>query len=166
MDQDQLVDEDKNPSSADELSPRPAPEQCAEMIACGVDDDDPTQAERHDKACPAYEPPQPAWERSVLMVQYPLHGIKAEYFTGPTSDSEFNWRTMPMLLRRVADWMDAVDLQDPEFESIETRTTFIEETPDSFYQTITIYYRENVDTKPVTSALSGDNNCTEEKSGV
>ena len=109
--------------------------------------EDGLENENQNSSSVAAEFPRPALGGSVLVQNYPLRGIKAEYFTGPTSSDDFGGRTMPLLLRRVADWMDSVDLQDPEYESVETRTTFIEETPDSFYQTVTVYYRENVDTK-------------------
>lgn len=89
--------------------------------------------------------------QSVLFKNYPIRGSRAEYFTGPTSSEEYGWRTVPMLLRRVADWMDSVDLQDPEFDSLTAGASFIAESPDDdFYQTITVYYRES-DNERLTS---------------
>lgn len=89
------------------------------------------------------ESPLNALPTSVLFANRPIRGSRCEYFTGPTSSDEFGWRTMPMLLRRVADWMDSVDLQDPELDYLTTKVKFTE--GDEFYQTLSVYYRNNED---------------------
>lgn len=72
---------------------------------------------------------------------YSLKGIKAHYFTGPrSSDNEF--RTMAALLRSVADWIESSDVQDPEFDHLLIKTVFESEGYDEFYESATLYFRE------------------------
>lgn len=72
---------------------------------------------------------------------YPLKGIRAEHFSGPVSESLNEWRTVPELLRAVADWMDARDVKDAEFHSLQLVKRFINE-DDEHRETATVYYVE------------------------
>lgn len=75
-----------------------------------------------------------------------LAGIKGEHFIGPVSDTDNGFRTIPSLLRTVADWMDANDLQDPEFDNLAVRVVFVPDSDDDdFYYSASIYYRESAD---------------------
>lgn len=74
---------------------------------------------------------------------YGLSDVKRHYFKGEVSDTENGFRTLPSLLRRVADWMDAIDLQDPEFQGMTTTVEFPEgraTEPEEFYLTVTVHY--------------------------
>lgn len=73
--------------------------------------------------------------------------VDAEYFTGPTSSTDNGFRTVPGLLRQLANWMDDLDIQDPEVDALNLGLTFTE--GDDFYQHLTLYYRaENDHGKP------------------
>lgn len=65
-----------------------------------------------------------------------------EHFTGPTSDTENGFRTVPDLLRAVADWMDENDIQDPEAQSLDLKVAFVDNGDEDFYETITLYHLE------------------------
>lgn len=80
---------------------------------------------------------------------YPITTVRAQHFQGPESDSDYGFRTVPTLLRAVADWMDQNDLQDPEFDDL--RLTLIWERPDRaslldeddpYHYSATVYYEE------------------------
>jgi hypothetical protein len=79
---------------------------------------------------------------------YPLPRTIAHYFTGPVSNMDNGFRTVPDLLRAVADWMDTNDVQDPEFENIIIKIAWpnkSDDWDDDFYQTATVYYMPNED---------------------
>lgn len=78
---------------------------------------------------------------SETVQNYSLKGTKAHYFTGPRS-SDNKFRTTADLLRAVADWIDSNDMQDPEFDHLLVRVVFESDSDDEFYQSATLYYRE------------------------
>lgn len=73
---------------------------------------------------------------------YELKAVKAHHFTGPLSEIGNDFRTVPDLLRSVADWMDANNIQDPEAEALMLKCSF-EDNGDDFHETITLYYLDN-----------------------
>lgn len=84
----------------------------------------------------------------MSVTNYPIKKLLAQHFQGPVSDGDYNYRTVPTLLRAIADWMDKNDLQDPEFDEIKVRvvweranTNDISE-GDPFYYAATVYYLE------------------------
>lgn len=68
-------------------TPRPAQASCAEMIACGVDDEDPAQTMRHAKECPAYVSSRPA------LLQFMAGPMSQGFVEGPfgylVADTDF-----------------------------------------------------------------------------
>ncbi len=74
---------------------------------------------------------------------YELRGQKARYFTGPISDITNNFRTIPNLLRSVADWMDENNIQDPESEALTLKAVLGDGEDEPFYEAITLYYIDN-----------------------
>jgi hypothetical protein len=77
---------------------------------------------------------------------YKLQDVHGQHFTAPPSDLDNDFRTVPNLLRALADWMDENDIQDPEVDNIKLGTTFTGE-GDNFYQHLTLYYLTTADEK-------------------
>ena len=76
---------------------------------------------------------------------YPLRKTLAHYFTGPKSDEDYGYRTVPTLLRAVADWLDEHHVQDPEFEELVVKTVFGSNSDNfsvEYYMAATVYYVE------------------------
>lgn len=76
---------------------------------------------------------------------YSLPRTLAHYFTGPLSNTDNGFRTVPDLLRAIADWLDTNNVQDPEFEGLVIKTTFLnvsDDYNDNFYQCATVYYMQ------------------------
>lgn len=80
---------------------------------------------------------------------YPIKTLRAQHFQGPDSDTDNDFRTVPTLLRAVADWLDENDIQDPEFDDV--RLALIWERPDRasmldeddpYHYSATVYYEE------------------------
>lgn len=68
-----------------------------------------------------------------------LKPVKAEYFSGETTNEEKNhYRTLPKLLREIADWMDAHDVADTSYQDLSIHTTF--EQDDESHYSATLYY--------------------------
>lgn len=83
----------------------------------------------------------------MSLTSYPIKKILAHYFQGVVSDSNNGFRTVPTLLRAVADWMDENDVQDPEFDDLKLsivwqREDAISQLDDPFYYTATVYHLE------------------------
>lgn len=76
-----------------------------------------------------------------------LVDCKRRYFIAPVSDDN-DFRTVSALLRKVADYVDEIDLQDPEFHGLITGLEFGEE--DRSYRTATLLFTEE-DTAPTTN---------------
>lgn len=72
---------------------------------------------------------------------YPLKNIHGYHFTGPMSDTTTGWRTVPQLLRRVAQWMEDNDVQDPEFQELCLHTVFPVDHENDNYMAASVYYR-------------------------
>lgn len=72
---------------------------------------------------------------------YPIRHLLAHHFTGPTSNAAHNFRTVPIILRAIADWMEEHDVQDPDFQHLDIGSMF-EGRGDSFYEAGTLYYLE------------------------
>jgi hypothetical protein len=74
---------------------------------------------------------------------YDVIPFRDRYFTAlPSSDCDF--RSVSALLRQVADWIDANDIQDPEIDSLWIGVTFTSE-DDQHYHHATLYYRHEGD---------------------
>lgn len=71
---------------------------------------------------------------------YSLTDVHRHYFTGETSDSDNGFRTIPALLRAVAEWMDENTIQDPEFQGLTIAVQFPSES--DFYYSATLHYQE------------------------
>lgn len=72
---------------------------------------------------------------------YAFKKVLAHHFTGPVSDSDYGFRTVPSLLRAIADWMDENDVKDPDFQNLVVKTAFVDDSED-FYETASLYYLE------------------------
>lgn len=100
---------------------------------------------RTDPASVKTEPEQKGGEMSLT--NYPIKKILAQHFQGVVSDSGNGFRTVPILLRAVADWLDENDVQDPEFNDLKLsvvwqRADAIIQLDDPFYYTATVYHLE------------------------
>lgn len=78
----------------------------------------------------------------MSVTNYEIKKLLAHHFTGPCSDTDCGFRTVPMLLRAIADWMDEHDIQDPEFDNLLLKTQFEDDSDENFYETATLYYLE------------------------
>lgn len=78
-----------------------------------------------------------------------LTDVKRYHFRGPVSGIDNEFRTLPSLLRRVADWIDETGLQDPEFQGLSFHVEFVEDS-DDYYLTATLHYA-NEPTQAVTA---------------
>lgn len=73
---------------------------------------------------------------------HPLTGVRSHYFTGPRSSAN-GYKTLPTLLREVAEWLEVNDVDDADFCEMTTHTSFESDNDDESYETITVYYRED-----------------------
>lgn len=73
---------------------------------------------------------------------YDVVRSRRRYFTMPISGT-IQYRSLPSLLRDVANWLESEDIQDPEFDTLEVRQTLMDN-DDSFYHA-TVYYRKETD---------------------
>lgn len=74
------------------------------------------------------------------MSNYKLKAVNAQHFRGETA-ADFNYyRTLPTLLREIADWMEANDISDDRFDHMSLNTTF--ELDDASHYGATLYYRD------------------------
>lgn len=73
---------------------------------------------------------------------YSIRPVYAEHFRGPVSGNDNSFRTVPTLLRALADWMDQNDIQDPEFFNLVSHKSFTGN-DDKSQETITIYYTKS-----------------------
>lgn len=69
---------------------------------------------------------------------------RRQLFEGPISD-ETGFRSIPLLLEEVSNWMKYWEIEDPEFDGLLIERVFpSRETDDSRY-TATLYYRKEGD---------------------
>lgn len=73
------------------------------------------------------------------MKNYPIKGIAAEYFVGDSADQFNMHKTVPKILRQVADWMDANKIDDVAFVNLTTACNFVDD--DDYQMSVTVYYR-------------------------
>ena len=76
-----------------------------------------------------------------MINHWPILPVKAHHFRGPVSGSGNRYRTMPGLLRAIADWMDEQDVKDAEFFDLTVMKHFTSE-DDDVQQVATVYYTE------------------------
>lgn len=69
---------------------------------------------------------------------YPIKGQHAEYFTGDTSTIDNDFLTVPTLLRRIADFIEANTIRDAEFDGLQFGTSFDDE--DRSHEHALLYY--------------------------
>ncbi len=74
-----------------------------------------------------------------MVENYGVKNLAAEYFSAPISESTNDFRTLPVLLRSIADWIEQQGIQDPEFDNLSVGLVFTGQ-GDQFYQDATLYY--------------------------
>ena len=78
-----------------------------------------------------------------MIQNWPIHPVKAHHFQGPVSENGNGYRTIPELLRAIADWMDANDVKDGEFFDLTFAKSFTtHDEDDDVQQVATVYYME------------------------
>lgn len=84
----------------------------------------------------------------MTVTNYELRKTRAQYFGGPSGGSDNNFRTIPEVLRAVADWIEENNIQDPEIYDLLVRTEFSGQSndyygEDPYRQVVTLYYCDN-----------------------
>ena len=69
---------------------------------------------------------------------------RRQLFEPPLSD-ECDFRSLPLLLQMVGNWMEANDVQDPEFDGLLIERTFPDPKSDECRYTATLFYRREGD---------------------
>lgn len=78
-----------------------------------------------------------------MIKNWPIHPVKAHHFRGPVSASGNEYRTIPELLRAIADWLDAHQIADGEFFDLVIAKSFTtHDEDDEVQQVATVYYTE------------------------
>lgn len=69
---------------------------------------------------------------------------RRQLFEGPTSD-DLDFRSIPLLLQEVGNWMESQSVEDPEFDSLVIERTFPNPESDECRYTASLYYRKESD---------------------
>lgn len=69
---------------------------------------------------------------------------RRQLFEGPISDA-LGFRSIPLLLQEVGNWMEAQSVEDPEFDGLVIERTFPNAEDDECRYTAILYYRRETD---------------------